>query len=238
MSTQRLSLVLVFGIGLSLTLADVASAQRGGRGRGFFGFGVSRVQLATLDEVQSNLKLSDAQKASASDIGQKVRDERRAAFQGGGGGDFAARREQMQKINDDADAKLVALLDEGQQKRLTEIYVQVNGTNALSDVAVAKALQLSEDQQQKLAAARDENRESMRESFQGFRDMSNEERQEAVAKFRKEADERLLAALTDEQREQFGKLKGEELEIDMSQLRRGGRRQGGGGQGGRPGRPE
>ena len=237
MSFNRFSIVLVLGIILTFSLSDLASAQRG-RGRGFFG--AARIQLATLEEVQSELKLSDEQKKVAEDINQQLSDQRRELFQRGGG-DRDAMREKMRKIDDEANAKLAATLDEGQQKRLMEIYVLVNGTNSLADQEVAKALQLSDEQQKALTATQDENRQTGFRAFQSFRDMSDAERQEAFAKLREQGDQRMLAPLNDGQREQFGKLKGKEIEIDMSQLfRRRGGRQGaaGGGERRRPARPE
>ena len=238
MSANRFTTVLVLGLSLSLFLTEFASAQRRG-GRGFFG--AARIQLASLKEVQSELKLTDEQKKAAEDISQQLNDDRRELFQGGGGSDFNAMREKMQKLNDDADAKLTKKLDDGQRQRLMEIYVQVNGTSALADKEVAKALEISDEQQKALTSAQDENRQAGFRAFQDFREMSDEERREAFAKLREEGDQRMLAPLNDAQREQFGKLKGEEIEIDMSQLfRRRGGRQGaaGGGERRRPARPE
>ena len=209
-------LVSVMSITLALSLTQFAAAQRG---RGFFG-GASRVQLASLEKVQGELKLTDGQKQLAADINQKLSEDRRELFQGGGG-DFAAMREKMEKMNAEANAKLVAELDDKQNQRLTEIYVQIAGANALLDPDVGKSLQVSEQQHNDLVAARDENTRAMRGAFQDFQNMSDEERREAGDKLRREGDERLLAVLSDAQKEQFGKLKGEEIELDLSQLFRG-----------------
>jgi DNA-binding MarR family transcriptional regulator len=220
--------VVVLGIGLSLAVTQDVSAQRGRGGRGFFG--VARIQLATLEKVQSELKLSDEQKKLAEEINQKLSQDRRDLFQGGGG-DFAAMREKMEKLNTEASAAFAEKLDAAQRQRLTEIYVQANGTNALVDEEVAKSLKVTDEQKAALAKARDENRQAAREALRDFQDMSDEERQETLSKLRKEGDERMLAVLSAEQHEQFGKMKGKEVELDLSQLRgRGGR-----GRGGRPG---
>lgn len=237
-------LVVLLGLGLSFTFTQSASAQ-GRRGR-FFGGGfggTSRLQLVGVEKVQAELKLTDEQKTHAEGVNQKLSEARRELFQGGrggGGGDFAAMREKMEKMNTEASAKLMGKLDDAQTKRLTEIYVQVNGASALTDKAVGAALKVTEEQKQGLTEAQAKNREAGREAFRNFRDMSDDERREAREKMRLESDARLMAVLTDEQKEQFGKLKGEEIEIDRSQLFRrrgggGGGRQGGGG---RPGRPQ
>jgi hypothetical protein len=230
--------VAALSIGLSLALTQFATAQRG---RGLFG-GPARIQLCTLEQVQADLKLTDDQKKLAEEINQKLNDDRRGLFQGGGGGgDFAAMREKMEKMNDEASAKLTEKLDDAQRKRLTELYVQTNGTSAIVDKEVSEALKVTPEQAKSLAEASDKNRQDRFGAFRDFQDMSDDERQKASEKLAKEGDERMLAVLTNEQREAFGAMKGKELEIDISPLFRG--RRGGGGQGrqgggGRPGRPE
>ncbi|MCA9215463.1 MAG: hypothetical protein KDB27_20500 [Planctomycetales bacterium] len=228
--TSLLSIVLV------VVCAQVASAQRGGGGRRGM-FSASRTQLVANEKVQAELKINDEQKALVEEVNEKLREERRSLFQGGG--DRAEMREKMAKMNDEAAEKIIAKLDDNQKKRLTEIYIQVADGNALLDKAVAKELNVDEEQQKKLEDASEKNREEMTAAFQDFRDMSAEERQETSTKLRRESNERLLAVLTAEQKEQFGKLKGEKFEIDVTELfgRRGGRGgQGGGNRGDR--RPE
>jgi hypothetical protein len=217
---------------------------RGGAGS------TSRVELASLAEVQSELSLSDEAKQLVETLNDEMREQRRELFQGGGGfGDFAAMREKMQTIENDATAKLTEKLTEEQNGRLTEVYVQVNGANALSDQQVQSKLSLTEEQTKKLDDAREENAQAMRDFFQDMQDMSRDERRQASEEMREEGEERLLAVLTDEQRTSFEQMKGETLEIDMSQLRRGFGRGGQGGFGGgrrgqdgdrddRPERPE
>ena len=228
-------LVSSLTIVLALSMTQLASAQR--RRRSFFG--VNRVQLASLEKVQAELKLTEDQKKLAKETNEKLSADRRSLFQGGFGGDFEEMRKKMEKMNTEATAKLTKGLEDAQNKRLTELYVQLNGANALMDQAVAAALKVTEEQKQTLAKANDENRQAGRGAFQGFRDMSAEERTKAMEKLRKESDDRLLAALTKDQVELFGKMKGKEMDIDTSSLfpRRGGGggRQGGGG---RPARPQ
>jgi Spy/CpxP family protein refolding chaperone len=237
--------------------ADSASAQggggRGGRGgRGFGGlFGgrggaTHQIQLAALPEVEANLKLTDDQKTKVADLSDEFQEERRAQFQGGGGGGGGGgfggglseeARAARAKMNADFAAKLNEILDEAQQKRIQEIYVQVNGTNLLTDTAFATLLGITEEQTEKLTAALDDQRQAMQDAFQDFQDMTQEERTEKTAELTKARDEALLAVLTAEQKEKFEGMKGEALEIDMTNLRggfggRGGGFGGGGGGGG------
>lgn len=219
---------LVFGLSVALCfmVSQTASAQRGGGRTGFFLGGISRLRLASIEKIQDELNLTDEQSSILSDINEKVREDSRALRNDGG--DRASRRDKMTKLFADAGAKMVAKLDDAQKKRLTEIFIQINGASVITDKEVSAALKFSEEQKKALAEATTKNGEARREAFRNFRDMSSEERADANAKIRKESNDRMLAVLTDDQRRQFEEMKGEAFEIDRSLLRR--RR---GGRGGR-----
>ncbi len=128
------------GLLIYATSAEVTYAQGGG-GRGGFGGNQSRTrfELATLPEVQADLKLNDEQKKLATDQLAKMREKRAEMFQaggGGGGGNQSARREAMAGFQDmsqeqrsETMAKLTAteskslmgLLSEAQVKKLESI---------------------------------------------------------------------------------------------------------------------
>lgn len=238
---RNLFLTLALAAIVLAAAADSANAQGGGgRGRGMRGFGFGgttpQLTLAALPEVETALKLTDEQKTQIADLSDEFDDERRNAFGGGGGGGGGFSEEARAaraKLNADFAAKLNALLEEPQQKRLQEIYIQVNGTPALLDDAVVTALKISDEQKDKLNDALADQRQAMMDAMQDFRDMSPEERNEEMAELNKERDDALLAVLNDDQKSQFEAMKGEKIDIDMSQLRRGfGGRGGGGGFGG------
>jgi Spy/CpxP family protein refolding chaperone len=221
-------------LAIVVALAQVAEAQReggrrGGRGFGRMGFGVSPVQLAAeSEEVQGALKLTDDQKTKIVEINDELTDARRDLFQGGGGS-----REEREKLNADAAAKLAEVLDEGQQKRLMGIQIQVNGANSLLDSAIAKVLNVTDDQQTQLSEVRDDNMEAMGEAMRDLRDqdLSREEMTAKMQELRTESDKKLLAVLTSDQQTQYEELKGDPVEVDMSQFRFGGGRGFGGGGG-------
>jgi Spy/CpxP family protein refolding chaperone len=232
--------------------ADSACAQggggRGGRGGRGFGFGgrgrtIHQIQIAQLPEVQANLKITDEQKTKIADLSDEFDDERRGQFGGGGGGGggfgggFSEEaRAARAKMNADYAAKLNELLDEAQQKRLQEIYVQVNGTSLLTgDDMIAGELKITDEQKGDLQTALEDQRQAMMDAFQGWQDMTNEERTAKIDELNKARDAALLAVLTDEQKQQFEDMKGEKLEIDMTQLQGGFGGRGGFGGGGRGG---
>jgi len=109
------------------------------------------------------------------------------------------------------------VLDDGQEKRLMGILIQVSGAAAVSDPAVAKELNLSEDQKKELQ----EVRMSAREQLQGLGDLSREERGKKVAEVQADINKKILGKLTPDQQKQLDDLKGEKVDVDVSQLRGG-----------------
>lgn len=226
----------------------------GGFGRG--GFAMGYMQLASADPVQTELKATDSQKTSIKELADKQAEERRAAReqgQGGGRGDFQnltdeerrARFEEFRKEAAEREKKsreaLAAILDDGQMKRLREIWVQMQGTGALSNDEVAAELKITDLQKEEINDTRDEARrdmgEQMRELFAPGQ--SDAEREAARTKFRdlqKQVDEKILANLTDEQKKQFADMQGAKFEMPQGVFGFGGGRFGQGGPGGpRPG---
>jgi Spy/CpxP family protein refolding chaperone len=214
-----------------VAFSHVAEAQRdeGRRGRGGRGFPVSAARLATADEVQADLKLSDEQKGKVKEINAELRDKARNAFQGGSG------FEELQKLNQEASGKLAEVLDGEQQKRLAGILIQLNGPIAVYEPAVAGELNITDEQKTKLADLRESSMQTLRQAFREMRDqgLSRDEMREKHDKIRADADQKVLAELTPDQQSQLESLKGEPLEIDMSQFRGFG---GPGGRGDREGR--
>lgn len=207
--------VAVTSVGIALAMPQLVSAQQG---RGGAMFGAARVQLATLPEVVAELKLTDEQKKNAVEISDKLREDRRELFQSGAGDDFAALQEKLQKLSSEATEKFVVTLDAAQRKRLTELFVQANGTRALNDAEVSKALEITEEQGRKLSELRQESSQAVRDAFQDLQGASQEERREALGKLRDEWDKKFLAVLTDAQRQQLDQMKGKVIELDLSPL--------------------
>jgi hypothetical protein len=252
---MRLKTVLVAGALLALAASSDAWAQ--GRGRGGFGrFGnnVTYMGLLRVDAIQEAVKVTDDQDLKLDEARDELNEAAQAARgEGGGFGNFqdlsdeereqalarfrelAAQRATAEK------AKVAEILDEAQMKRLGEIFIQVAGSDALSDADVAAALKITDDQKEKIQAAQQEARTTR---FQELQDLEGEERTARLEELRKEADTKIVALLTADQQKQFEDMKGETLELseeDLNRARRGGGRGfgrggGGGGRGGRGGR--
>lgn len=218
--THKRTMVFLVAGGLLLTVATSANAQRRGFGR-MFG-ATPAVSLAQLEEVQTELKLTDDQKAKVTKLNADLSEERRAAREDAGG-DFDKMRKEVALLNIEFDKEFAAALDEAQRTRAQEIYVQVNGPVTLTDEAVAAALKITDEQKQKLEQALADSRAKSREAFQNFQNLSDEERAKRSEELAKSRDESLLAVLDEAQKTQFESLKGGKLEVDLSKLPRPGR---------------
>ncbi len=224
------------GLLVCAATAEVTYAQRGGAGggggggRGGFGGQQTRTrfELATLPEVQADLKLNEEQKKLAADQLGKQREKRAALVPaggagggggGGGGAGFAAMQAEITKINTELEAAFVAKLDDAQKSRMHGLIVQVNGAAALLDPDIAKALDVNEEQLGKLKSANDANRTARREAMAGFQDMSPEQRTEAMAKLTATESKSLMGLLTEAQVKKLETLKGAALTIDQTPLR-------------------
>jgi hypothetical protein len=209
--------------------------------------------------MKTELKATDAQKTSIQELADKQAEERRAARESGqGGGRFnfqefqnlseeerAARMEQFRKEGAEREKKsreaLTAILDDGQMKRLREIWVQTLGLGALSNDEIVAELKITDLQKEEIADTQQEAQRDFGEQMGDLfrRDQSDEEREAARTKMnelRKQMEEKVLANLTDEQKKQLETMKGAKFELPPGAFGFGGGRFGQGGQGGR-GRP-
>lgn len=213
----------------------------GGPGGGMFGGADPLMGLLMSEKVRGEINLLPDQEEALKklreqtagsnerpdfDFGSASESERRAFFE--------KMQQQRRESEKQTREKLEEVLGPDQLARLEEISLQVRGTGALGDPEVAAALNVTPEQKAKFESIRAEMeaamRDRMRELFQSNdRDKMREEFQKA----RKEMDEKMLAVLNDEQRQQFEEMKGEAFELPEGHGGRGGFRGPGGG--GRPG---
>ena len=205
---RRFQLALLMTFTLSAVGSQALAQGRGGR------FGGStdgmRVNLLAVSQVQDALKLSDEQKTKLT----KLTDDYRSQMQEIRGGLGNVSDEERQKKFAEMGEKTKAaaeevgkVLSKEQSERLGHSVLQAQGAGALHDEKVAAELKLADDQKQKLSAIGEESRNKMRENFQ------NQGGQEKGQEIMKEANEKSLAVLTAEQREQFAKMQGEKIDL-------------------------
>jgi len=245
-------IVAVTVVAMAAQLA-VAQNEQGKRGRGGRGGGpggpggmmgpIPMARLATDEKVQQALKLSGEQKDKIKSINDETRDameSMRKELDNGGRPD----REKMKKVMDDASEKLGKVLDESQQKRLMGVFLQVNGPIALVDRSVEKALDITDEQRDKLHEMLGPPRDGRGEGRgaakgegrgEGKGDAGAGSFRERREKMQKEA----IAVLTSDQQKKLEELKGEKIDVDMSKLRGpGGGREGRGRDRGNRGEPK
>lgn len=254
----RLASFLAVGLVMFLSASLALAQEQGGRGQGGRGpggrggFGGPRVGgvlgLLNNPEVQKELALDDATKASVKKVVDAAGEEARTEL--GAGGGFAGlrdlpeaeRRAKMQEFQAkgvEVQAKVTAkylpqvkeVLTPAQFERAQQIYWQSSTVQAFADPDLIKALDVTKEQQDKIAAVGKEFTEKQRALFSGGRAEGGREKMEELSK---ERDTKIVEVLTADQKTKFATLKGKEF--DVAKLRGGF----GGGRGGRPagGRPE
>jgi hypothetical protein len=200
-------------------------------------FGANPLMLLRSDQVREALEIVEDQAKELEDIGNEMREEMRGMFQNFRDMSDEERQQKMKELNDSFQSRIDGVLLPYQQKRLKQITMQQRTrgrtglAGALADDAIAKELNLTSEQKQKLQETAEKARQEM---------------EEKMARLRKEMEDQILSVLTAEQREKYTEMVGEPFELDMRQMfqqrggdgnDRGGRGQrggrGGGGGGGR-----
>jgi Spy/CpxP family protein refolding chaperone len=237
MKTNRLRVLYMATFGLLLGVVTPAVAQPpqpggpGGPG-GFFGGG-GLVGLVARDEVQQELQLVDEQKDKVRSITDGVRtklrdqlrdvftqmrdlsdEERRAKF-----GEI---RTKIEAVNADTEKELEKVLLPHQLERLKQIdlqsKIQTRGASALTSGDVAKALNLTDEQREKLEKRAAE---------------VQEELQTKIKQLQADARKKMLDVLTPDQQAQLEKMMGQQFDLPAQNF--GDRFRGRGGRGGRGG---
>jgi len=209
--------------------------QGGGRG-GQFGMmgrgGGGPAGLVNRADVQADLKLTDDQKAALTKLQEKQQEERRAMMEemrnnGGGGFD----REAMTKMFTEAQAKnekaVNEILKPEQQKRLREIWVQLQGNRAIMDAKIQDELGFDQGQKDAVKALQAKQQEAMQSLMEKMRnqEIDREQMQEISQKNDETMNSELAKILKPEQAEKLKAMGGAPFKAS-EQPRRGG---GGGG---------
>jgi len=134
-------------------VAAISAASFGQGFRGGFGGpgGGSPTMMLMRDDVKTELKLTDEQKAKLQEIQDSTRQQFMDLFQGGGfGQDREAMRKAMEPIIKKSTDQTNQVLTADQQKRLKEIWIQMSGNSTVMNADVQKDLGLTADQKAKI----------------------------------------------------------------------------------------
>jgi hypothetical protein len=116
---------------------------------------------------------------------------------------------------DDMCKKALKALDEDQQKRLIEIWIQSLQGAALGDDEIAKKVDLTDDQKKGIGKLIDDAGAKILELFSPGSDPGEEGQKKSEA-IRKEAGQKMVALLTDDQKKKYEALKGKEFKFEKS----------------------
>jgi Spy/CpxP family protein refolding chaperone len=215
---------------VGLLIAESVSAQPPGRGFGMRGRG-GIISMAGNEAVQKELGLSDKEKEELAAIVQAYGDDIREqfaadSFQNASDEErqkaFAKLQEANQKLMEKYVPAIKDILKPEQFTRLQQISWQASGSLALIDPEVVKALELSKEQQEKIASISQEYRQKQAGLFRG-----EGNREESFLKLRslsQERDQKVEEVLSKEQKDKFTELKGKPF--DLGQDGRGADRKG------------
>ena len=152
--------------------------------------------------VQQELKVSPALAKKVAEFTHKQREAFGEALNLG----VEQRRQKLMELAKENKQFLDDNLTAGQRKRLFEITLQVTGLHEINRPEVAKALNLTEEQQQKFKELQQEHRKQLVEIIEP---KEREGRNEKLAKLREDTRDKIRAILTDEQKEKVRELVGE-----------------------------
>lgn len=230
-------LMLTLSIAAALVCVSYGQQQKkrgggggGGFGQGFGGFGGGGLGMGAMlnnEGVQKELKLSEEQitkvREATKEVGAKYREE----F--GKLQDLSQeeRREKMTELRtkQEADTKkaLEGVLNADQEKRLKQITLQQRGVQAFTDAEVATALKLSDEQKDTLKTINDDSAKDLRELFAaqrgggggGFNQEAFQENMKKMQAMRKEAMDKAVAVLKDDQKKAWKDMTGEPFTMTM-----------------------
>lgn len=242
MKRWLLSMTAVMGIlcvcGSSYGQGPGGPGGPGGRGgRGGFGGppgGGGGMEVLMDENVRKELDIVDDQVTKIRAVGDKMREEMREMFSGmrdlsdeDRQAKFAELREKMQARTQSMQKEIDEILLPQQRDRLKQVMLQSRirnqGTsNALASDEIAKELDITDEQKQKLREAAEQAQTEMRQKMEKLRD---------------EAEQKVLSVLTPAQQDKLKKLIGSKIEFSQPQFGRGPGGPGGpgGAGGGRPG---
>jgi hypothetical protein len=219
-------------VGLAVVMAGPVLAQeqgqrRGRGGRGGFGGGMfGPGMLLNQKSVHEELKMTEEQVNKAKSAIEEINKKRAADFQGLRGNDpenQEKRQALMKEIREETDKALAGILNEDQRKRLKQIELQFQGARAFGTPDVQKALNLTDDQKEKIKTINDDARQEMQSIFQGGGDP--QENRKKMQALQKETTEKIVALLDEGQKKTWKEMTGAHFEGKIEFQQRGRRGQ-------------
>jgi Spy/CpxP family protein refolding chaperone len=161
--------------------------------------------LLAQESVQKELKLTPDQITKVGDAAKKQQEARLALPR-----DLAPeeRRKKSEELNKETEKSVADILKPDQAKRLKQITLQQAGAAAFAREDVAKELNISAEQKQKLNDIQAAARKERQDLFQGGGGL-NEESRKKMAEITKNTNEKAMSVLTAEQKTKWNEMTGE-----------------------------
>jgi Spy/CpxP family protein refolding chaperone len=205
--------------------------------KGGFGGGNSVYFLISRSVIlQTELKVTDDQKKKLEEVGMAQREIIAQAMEGIQlGRDTTEEQtkqltEKLEDLRTQSKKAFAEVLDKDQAKRADQIGLQMQGVQAFSSKAIQDGLKMTDEQKEKVKGVMEQYRKDVQE-LQGVRDgiaggrpsgedpRTTIEIQRKIAALGKEAEEKILGAMTDEQKKAWKEMVGETF--DTSKLMQG-----------------
>jgi hypothetical protein len=125
--------------------------------------------------------------------------------------------EQLAKVPEAVWKALGEVLDAGQQKRLKQIVLQLQGINAFADSKIQSALKMNDDQKDGIKTALENQAKETKELFADLKGGGADfnEIREKMAAIRKGTTEKIQGLLTAAQKRQWTEMIGEEFKMEF-----------------------
>lgn len=220
-----------FALALAALVAAPAVAQpQGGRGMGMMFSRSAAYRLVAAPAAHAELGLSEDQAQKLAAIPEAIAGSYREKFQPLRELPQEERQEKtaalMAEVEQDICGRVKEVLEPEQLERFEQIRIQAMGLQAFSDPTVVEKLEITDAQKGKVDSLVEELDANTREAFQ---DAQGDFRAagEKIASLRKEAFERAVKELTEDQKKAWGELTGEPFELPPMGPPGGGRPPGG-----------
>jgi hypothetical protein len=224
---SMLAVALTAGFVMSVSAQPPRGQGRGQQGGGFgFGGGGSVFGLvATNKALQEEIKLDEAGVTKVKEAIKPIQDKQREAGQGVNFREMTEEQrkewtEKMAKFSEETKKAVEGAVSADQFKRLKQINVQNLRLRAFADKEVAAALKITDEQKEKVKAISDElqkdSRELMQSAFGGGGRPDPEkmaEFQKKTAALNKEAEEKVMGLMSDDQKKTYKELTGEKFDL-------------------------
>lgn len=212
---------------VSLTLAQ--------QGRGFGGMqmNITEAQLLAAAPIQSELKLTDAQKEKVTKLTEKINAERKDLLGGGKGKGFD--KEKFAKFQEDTAKETAEFvkteLKPEQAKRLKQLTLQAalqfSGPQVFKRDEVQTDLKFTDKQKELTKTVAEDTQKDARELLQGagFKDKEKREAaQEKITKLNQEAVDKITGTFSADQKTAWKNMLGEKFEMTRAMFPMGGGR--------------